>query len=165
MPILRRLEVPATFFVVSRLMKGVDQASRMTSKMLTDLVSAGMEIGGHTRTHPDLASLSRTELDEEIGGCKRDLEGILGKSVRFFAYPGGRHSQEVIDSVQRHGYAAACSVIPAERNRPELRYRLSRDVLSPRVDTFRDRILLHPTGRFLWRAARVARSRQLRRED
>ncbi|HEY7116916.1 MAG TPA: polysaccharide deacetylase family protein [Tepidisphaeraceae bacterium] len=57
------------------------------------LASAGMDIGGHTRTHP---ILSRVEdpvtLRDEIGGCHGDLAIALGRPPFAFAYPWG-HTQ------------------------------------------------------------------------
>lgn len=154
LPVLTRLGIPATFFVVSGSMAGVAAERRMTPAMLREMAAKGMEIGAHTRTHPNLATLSEDQLDDEIGGCKADLEEIVGQSVRFLAYPGGRFNDAVVRCVQRHGFRAACSVIPSGRNDPSARYQLSRDVFTPRMNTLRDRILLVPGGRWFWRTAK-----------
>ena len=154
LPVLARMGIPATFFVVSGSMAGVASERRMTPAMLRELVAAGMEIGAHTRTHPNLATLPADLLDEEIGGCKADLEALLGQTVRFLAYPGGRFNAAVVRCVERHGMQAACSVMAAGRNDGAARYRLSRDVFTPRLDTWRDRLLLRAGGRWLWRTAK-----------
>jgi peptidoglycan/xylan/chitin deacetylase (PgdA/CDA1 family) len=154
LPVLTELGVPATFFVVSGPLGTVPDERRMTPGMLRDLLGAGMEIGAHSRTHPDLPTLSEARLDEEIGGCRADLEGLLGQPVRFLAYPGGGFDDRVVRCVERHRFRAACSVIPAGRNDGSARFRLSRDVLSPRLDRLRDRILLHSAGRWIWRLRR-----------
>jgi peptidoglycan/xylan/chitin deacetylase (PgdA/CDA1 family) len=157
-PVLVAAGIPATFFVVSGPIDGADAARRMTTTMLRELVAAGMEIGGHTRTHPNLAALAERDLDPEIGGCRADLEGLLGQPVRFLAYPGGRFNDAVERCVARHGFRAACSVNPAGRNDRRARYRLSRDVFSARFDSWRDHLLLRPSGRLAWRAARAMRA-------
>ena len=154
LPVLTRLGIPATFFVVSGKMDGVAAERRMTPGMLRELMAAGMEIGGHTRTHPNLASLPESELDAEIGGCKADLENLLGQAIRFLAYPGGRFNEAVVRCAERHGFQAACSVVAAGYNERSARYRLSRDVFTPRMDTWRDRFLLCSSGRWFWRSAR-----------
>jgi peptidoglycan/xylan/chitin deacetylase (PgdA/CDA1 family) len=159
LPVLVSLGIPATFFVVSGPMRGVDETRRMSPAMLRDLAASGMEIGAHTRTHPNLTTLSEDEIAEEIGGCKADLERVIARSVRFLAYPGGRFNDTVVRCVERHGFRAACSVIPAGHNDARARYRLSRDMFAPRVDTPRDRILLRPMGRAIWRLARGLRAR------
>ena len=154
LPVLAELGIPATFFVVSGPMAGVAAERRMTPDMLRELVAAGMEIGAHTRTHPNLATLSDARLNEEIGGCKADLEDLVGQPIRHLAYPGGRFSDAVVRCVERHGFHAACSVLAAGSNDRSSRYRLSRDVFSRRMDSWRDRLLLSAGGRWLWRTAK-----------
>src|SRR5690606_22244971 len=62
----------------------------MDWSMVRDLHAAGMEIGGHTITHPVLASLPDTEQWHEIAGCAERLEDELGEPMRIFSYPVGR---------------------------------------------------------------------------
>jgi peptidoglycan/xylan/chitin deacetylase (PgdA/CDA1 family) len=70
----------------------------MTSEQLRDLAAQpGMTIGGHTRSHPILASLSADEARREIETGKSDLEGILQQPVRVFAYPNGKHGRDFRD--------------------------------------------------------------------
>ncbi len=159
LPVLVRLGIPATIFVVSGPLAGVPDGRRMTPAMLRELIAAGMTIGAHTRTHPNLATLSDERLDEEIGGCKADLEAVIGRPVEFLAYPGGRYNEAVLRCVARHGFRAACSVKPAGWNDQAARYTLSRDVFSSRMDAWRDRMLLRSGGRWLWRLARSAKAR------
>jgi peptidoglycan/xylan/chitin deacetylase (PgdA/CDA1 family) len=47
----------------------------------------GIEFGAHTRTHPDLTTLSDSELDSEIVGSADDLEAVIDRRVDAFAYP------------------------------------------------------------------------------
>lgn len=68
---------------------------------------AGMEIGAHTRTHPRLTGCSDAELQDEIHGCKVDLEDRLGNAVTQFCYPYGDVDDRVAAVVREAGYAAA----------------------------------------------------------
>jgi peptidoglycan/xylan/chitin deacetylase (PgdA/CDA1 family) len=61
----------------------------MTWEMVRELQAAGMQIGGHTVTHPILARLSLERQREEIDGCAERLEQELGRPMRWFAYPVG----------------------------------------------------------------------------
>ncbi|HWD11539.1 MAG TPA: polysaccharide deacetylase family protein [Solirubrobacteraceae bacterium] len=61
----------------------------MTWEMLRELQAAGMQIGGHTVTHPILARLPLERQREEIDGCAERLEQELGRPMSWFAYPVG----------------------------------------------------------------------------
>jgi peptidoglycan/xylan/chitin deacetylase (PgdA/CDA1 family) len=66
--------------------------------------AAGMEIGGHTRTHPIVARLETEEaLREEIGGCHDDIAEALGQPPMAFAYPVGSP-----EAMSPQGDAAIC---------------------------------------------------------
>ncbi len=63
------------------------------------LHNLGFEIGGHTVSHPILNECSDDQAMHEIGGCKEELESIIGGKVELFAYPNGR---PVMDYNGRH---------------------------------------------------------------
>jgi peptidoglycan/xylan/chitin deacetylase (PgdA/CDA1 family) len=71
----------------------------------------GMEIGGHTITHPILARIDASEAEKEIAGGKAELESILGERVELFAYPNGKpvedYSAEHVAMARRIGFRAA----------------------------------------------------------
>jgi peptidoglycan/xylan/chitin deacetylase (PgdA/CDA1 family) len=71
----------------------------MTPEMIRNLAQQGIEIGAHTVSHPILTSLSDASARHEIAEGKRQLEAILGKPVRYFAYPNGKHG---MDFDERH---------------------------------------------------------------
>lgn len=84
----------------------------MTKQQLQSLAgSPGVSIGGHTRSHPILAALSREQARAEIEGGKADLEGMLQQELTLFAYPNGRHGRDYRDEhaelVRKAGFAAA----------------------------------------------------------
>lgn len=150
LPILKALSVPATFFCTTdHIHRGVADARKMNMCQLREMVAAGMTIGGHTRTHPDLTLMVKEQAREEIAGCKNDLEQALGIEARFFAYPGGAFNRDVARLAQEVGYVAACSVLgPAHNYRSSL-FWLYRDVLSEPMNTWGDRYRLCPAARRL----------------
>jgi len=83
----------------------------LTQEMVRSLAQQGMDVGGHTITHPILTKLDNQSARDEIFGCKEQLEAITGKPVTLFAYPNGkvgmdfdeRHVQMAKDA----GYSAA----------------------------------------------------------
>ena len=61
-----------------------------TVEQLREMASRGVEIGAHTRTHVNVGELDSYEhIREEIVGSKHDLEDILHREVRYFAFPYG----------------------------------------------------------------------------
>lgn len=77
------------------------------------LRAAGMEIGGHTRTHPILSGLSDEQAEIEIVEGKKDLEEILGQAVDVFAYPNGNPERDLsardAELISKAGYRAAAT--------------------------------------------------------
>lgn len=99
-PVLERLSLPATFFVVTQWIdtdivpwwdaqRGV-RHPWMTWAEVRALHERGFEIGAHTRTHVDLGKVSGGDARQEILGGRLELERRLGAPVTSFAYPYGR---------------------------------------------------------------------------
>jgi len=83
---------------LSSLLRAAQKASlprlMMTEPQIRTLRRLGFEIGAHSATHPILRSISHSESVSEIHRSKERLEGILGESVRSFAYPNGKPGQD-----------------------------------------------------------------------
>lgn len=150
LPVLKRLSIPATFFVTTAQRRdGVQDSKRMGLTQLRELVHSGMSVGGHSRSHPDLRKLPAEEASEEIRGCREDLEQALGTSVRLFAYPGGAFNRRVARLTEEAGYSAACSVLGPHRNDSSSLFWLYRDVFSESLDSWHDRYRLSRLARNL----------------
>jgi peptidoglycan/xylan/chitin deacetylase (PgdA/CDA1 family) len=122
LPILEKLSLPATFFVVSDWVgtdvvpwwdreRGV-RHRWMTWDQVRSLTGKGFEVGAHTRTHVDLGKVSQAEAWEEILGARLELERQLEASVESFAYPyGGRYhlSDGNLELVKAAGFRCCCS--------------------------------------------------------
>lgn len=89
----------------------------MTTPQLRALHSTGMEIGGHTHSHPILARQLPTDARDEIRLGKEKLETLLGAPVRVFAYPNGRpdkdYRTEHVAMTRDCGFDVAVSTRPA----------------------------------------------------
>lgn len=68
----------------------------MSSAQVVQLHNAGMEIGGHTVSHPILSRLTPSEALREIANGKESLEEIIRAPIRFFAYPNGKPGQDYL---------------------------------------------------------------------
>jgi peptidoglycan/xylan/chitin deacetylase (PgdA/CDA1 family) len=98
-PILRSLQMPATFFITSgfigtRVIPPWDaqllhQPRWMSWDSVRSLVAQGFEIGAHTDTHIDLGSVDAETARLELEVSKQKIDRELGISVQLFAYPFG----------------------------------------------------------------------------
>jgi len=98
-PILRRLKLPATFFVVSGFM-GTQTVAPWDSRLqpqpgwmdwdqLRSLISQGFEIGSHTESHVDLGTADAERVRSDLDVSRRKLQERLDRPVKLFAYPFG----------------------------------------------------------------------------
>ncbi|MEO6799847.1 MAG: polysaccharide deacetylase family protein [Rhodanobacter sp.] len=116
LPVLQKFGFSATVYVVSGSIgrfNGWDAERLGIRKPLMSVGEmrrwndAGMEIGAHTRTHPRLTHCTDAELQNEIHGCKADLEDRLGAGVSQFCYPYGDVDDRVAAAVREAGCQAA----------------------------------------------------------
>lgn len=126
----------------------------MTSGQVRQLRHAGMVVGGHTCSHPILASLDHERARSEIVEGKRRLEDILGERIDLFAYPNGQpgqdfrpeHARIVKDAGFKAAFTTAWGVsrrdtnlfqlprfTPWDSNRNTFMYRLGRNLLTEAV--------------------------------
>lgn len=103
----------------------------MSSDQLRDMADTpGVTIGGHTRTHPILASQTLEESRVEIEGGKSDLEEIVQRELTLFAYPNGKHGQDFRDEharlVEQAGFSAAVATDWGALSAESDRYRIPR---------------------------------------
>lgn len=111
--------------------KNASEAVLMNARDLRSMLDAGMEIGSHTISHPDLKQCEAAHLSAEVIESKRQLEDLLSHDVATFAYPFGRFSEAAVERVREAGYRFACSVRAGFYN-PEVH-----PLLLPRVTVFR----------------------------
>jgi len=80
---------------------------------LRELAAAGIDIGGHTRTHADLGSVADPRvLHDELIAATRELEDAVGHAVRYFAFPYGQPanlSEAAMQLARQHGLWGVCS--------------------------------------------------------
>lgn len=122
LPILERFGIRATFFVATGFMDTSATLDRyrgccaddgmMTWDEVRAIKSRGHEVGGHGRTHRELAALSVDEARAEAEGCAGDIATATGERPRLFCYPRGSTSARVRRIVSEAGFEAACTVRP-----------------------------------------------------
>ncbi len=95
-PVLQAYGQKATFFIVTDF---VDQgaAPYMTWTMLEEMAAAGMRLEPHSKSHPDLREREHDFLVWQILGSQETLAAHIGYQPRYFAYPGGRYDDAVLE--------------------------------------------------------------------
>ena len=110
LPLLRKYQVPATFFVFPGKIDGkVAGRSTLTWAQVKEMAADPLvTIGSHSVTHPaDLRELSDEDLTYEVVESKRRLESELGIPMQYFSYPTGYYDERVAKAVADAGYMAA----------------------------------------------------------
>jgi peptidoglycan/xylan/chitin deacetylase (PgdA/CDA1 family) len=107
-PILSGEGIPASFYFITNYLDDSWAAQ------LKELENHGWEIGSHSKTHPDLTTLNKADLIEEVRQSKASLEAA-GVTVTGFAYPYGigAADRDVLGEVERE-YSYARSVTAGE---------------------------------------------------
>ncbi len=155
LPVLKRYNFPATIYVVSDCIDKMSEcmsSSRIYARpllsweMLCDLMDAGIEIGAHSHTHPQLDLLSGDDLAVEIAQPKEILECGLNREVASFAYPHGYHSKKVKQAVEDAGYLSACGVKYAMSHLGDDPYALARLLVPVNTSTAEFRRILRGEG-------------------
>lgn len=110
--------------------EGLAHGLMLTPEMVINLDRSGIEIGAHTISHPILTSLDDASAALEISVGKQELEDIIGKPVRLFAYPNGKVGKDFDDRhvamVRGAGFDAAFTTAVGAITRGQDRFQLPR---------------------------------------
>ena len=113
LPVLVEFGFPATVFMVSGMCgkmpawKGAANVPLMSWPQLSQVQAHSIEIGAHSRSHPDLTRLPETEMLEEVETCQQEIGDRLGHVPSSFAYPYGSTNARVRQIVSLR-YGLAC---------------------------------------------------------
>ena len=102
--VLKQYRFTATFFVYTSAIG--NGPAFMTWDELREMQSAGMTIGAHSRTHPEMTKKG-VSLANEIEGSREDIQKNLGSLPDLFAYPYGDWDDRVASAVRAAGFKAA----------------------------------------------------------
>lgn len=110
--ILQKFKIKATFFEV-----GSQARDRPAlSHMLTD---AGMQIGNHTESHPNLRKLNASGVAEQIRTAQVNITKASGQAPRYFRPPGGETTPAMWATMKKLGLQLVMwTVDPRDWSRP-----------------------------------------------
>jgi peptidoglycan/xylan/chitin deacetylase (PgdA/CDA1 family) len=104
LPSLEKYHYPATFFVVTDY---IGRPGFISWPQLQTLLTDGMRIGSHSRSHPRLNRIKDSaKLWDQIYNSKTILETQLEAPVEEFAYPYGSYNAKAAATVKLAGYRA-----------------------------------------------------------
>jgi peptidoglycan/xylan/chitin deacetylase (PgdA/CDA1 family) len=116
LPALLARSLPSTLFLTTGWLAGGTSRepgpsdAMLSWSQLPELLEAGVELGAHSHSHPQLDTLSGRALREELRTPKDLLEAALGQRVDLFAYPHGYSGPRVRRATRDSGYRAAAAV-------------------------------------------------------
>ena len=103
---LKKIDATATFFIVTDLL---DTPGYLKTGQVKGLSESGMQIGSHSKSHPNFLELNAGERMEELHDSKVILEKIIGKEVTTFSFPFGFYDGECVEAVFSAGYSICCT--------------------------------------------------------
>ncbi|MET8830311.1 polysaccharide deacetylase family protein [Streptomyces sp. NPDC004610] len=133
LPVLVRHGFAATLFVSTGWLRGPYDTgggpdTMLDWKQVRALAAAGVEIGGHSHSHPQLDQLDDDALRAELTRCREVVAVELGARPASFAYPYGYSDRRVREEVRASGYAQALAVgnaLAARRQGPYALHRVT----------------------------------------
>lgn len=103
-PVLAEHNFTATTFVITNRLNDPNHLNVADLQFLAD---KGIEIGSHTASHANLASLNRSQQRSELEDSRAKLESIINRPVVTMAYPSGHYNAIAQDMVSRARYEVA----------------------------------------------------------
>ncbi|MEU0525643.1 polysaccharide deacetylase family protein [Streptomyces niveus] len=131
LPVLAQHGFAATLFVSTGWLRGPYDTGGALDTMLDwdqvrQLAAAGVEIGGHSHTHPQLDQLDDRRLGHEAARCREIVAAELGAAPVSFAYPYGYSTRRVRRAVRAAGFEQSLAVGNALARRDQGPYALKR---------------------------------------
>jgi peptidoglycan/xylan/chitin deacetylase (PgdA/CDA1 family) len=122
-PFLIEKHIPCTYFVtVKNVLEGkpfehdLNLGQRFapnSPEQLVAMAAAGVEIGVHSFNHVDLGAIDDPlTLYHEVVASKEELQKVLGRCIRYFAFPYGFYdnlNRTAFALAKKAGYAGVCS--------------------------------------------------------
>ncbi|WP_459499857.1 polysaccharide deacetylase family protein [Bacillus sp. C1] len=134
---LKKHDVKATFFLEGRWVKENLRFAKM-------IVDAKQEVGNHSYTHPDMKTLSRSQIQEQLQKTNQIIEAATNQKVRWFAPPSGSFRDEVVevaDELKMGTIMWTVDTIDWKRPEPEVLLQRVMQKVHPGAI-----VLMHPTS-------------------
>lgn len=94
--VLDEYKVKCTFFVVEFWVTKY-------SDVLKEIVKRGHEVGTHSKTHPHMSKLSKSEILNELNSSINAIKSVTGSNVELFRAPYGEYNNKVLSVAEELG--------------------------------------------------------------
>ncbi|MDN8589503.1 polysaccharide deacetylase family protein [Paenibacillus sp. 11B] len=84
-------------------MFNVGQSAQNNQSLVSAQVAAGMWIGNHSYTHPDMTTLSSSQMSSEITRTQQTIQSITGSSPKLFRPPYGATNATLKSVLSQNG--------------------------------------------------------------
>jgi peptidoglycan/xylan/chitin deacetylase (PgdA/CDA1 family) len=108
-PIMKKYDLPATFFVVTGF---VGRRGYADWTLLREMEGDGMSIQSHGVSHEPLSEMSDARMRSELERSKKTIEDKIGSAVDFLSAPHGMFDEKVRSLALSAGYRALCTSEP-----------------------------------------------------
>jgi peptidoglycan/xylan/chitin deacetylase (PgdA/CDA1 family) len=128
-PVMRRLGIKATIFIIPSCIgtvsdkaqaEGESGREHLSREEILEMAAHGIEFGSHSMNHRLLHQLSPEEVRFEVEESKRQIEAVVQKPCKVFAYPAGFFNDTARRSVAAAGHIAAFSTVYGPEDHPDL---------------------------------------------
>lgn len=152
-PLLKKYGFPATLFIYPCCIEHVNYA--LTWAQIREMANQGLEIGSHTRYHPNFKverrRLSPEAYEElvtrEFTSSKRILEEKLQRPIDFLSYPFGLHDEILEKKGFEAGYLAMFTLARQPCEPESNRGALGRYLITPHTSLHSFASILSSSGR------------------
>jgi polysaccharide deacetylase family protein (PEP-CTERM system associated) len=99
-----------TFFVLG-------EVAEQRPELIADLASRGHEIASHgySKAHPDLRTMDREAVSEEVVPAREILEDVTGQEIVGYRAPAFAMDEDVLSVVRDAGHEYDSSLVPSRR--------------------------------------------------
>ncbi len=117
---LKRLGIKATIFLIPSCIgqtsakaqaEGESGREHLSREEILEMSRHGIEFGSHSMNHRLLHEIAPPDAEFEIEESKRQLENLLEKPCKVFAYPAGFFTPHVKSVLERSGHVAAFTTV------------------------------------------------------
>jgi len=182
-PLLVKRRIPCTYFVtVANVLHGKpfdhdlalgQQLPPNNLEQLRAMAGAGIDIGVHGYEHVDLGQIHDPQaILRQVVGARGALRTLLGRPVRYFAFPFGRHghlSVRAMELAYEAGYEAVCSAYGGYNFPGDYAFHLQRNVIDDSLLQLKNWVTIDPRRiripRFPWNPKQPSPTQETKTES